>query len=353
LPAETGGKLSFRQEIDYVVGTYGQGGVLTTTMQQAAAYGAVANGGQLLKPFVVKEVLDYEGKKVLSHTNPSVVRRVLTEEAAAETTKHLIQVIEAEKGTGKRARIEGYTMAGKTGTANKVENGAYAPNKWVVSFSGYGPVKNPRILISIVADFPDLGGNYKRGGEVALPMFREVAYDTLRYLNVPFDTETEKVVTRAELPTMPDLQGLTPEQAKTALERLGLATEWLGSGPKVVAHYPSFGQLLHINETVYVLTEQGANVKLPDVRGKSKRELLQLCKLLAKACRVEGEGYVAKQTMISEYGKPISKFMLMPPSEERLMTVALRREAERAQAEAQAQAKSQAQADAQPVSAQP
>jgi penicillin-binding protein 2B len=332
LPAETAGRLSFRQEIDYVVGTYGQGGVLTTTMQQAAAYGAVANGGQLLKPFVLKEVLDYEGRKVLSRTKPTVVRRVLTEQATAETTQHLVQVIEAEKGTGKRARIEGYTMAGKTGTANKVENGGYASNKWVISFSGYGPVKNPRILISIVADFPDLGGNYKRGGEVALPMFREVAYDTLRYLNVPFDTETERVVAAADVPTMPDLQGLTSEQAKDALERRGLAIEWLGSGPKVLAHYPNFGQPLHFNETAYVLTEPGANVKLPDVRGKSKRELLQLCKLLAKACRVEGEGYVVKQTLISEFGKPISKFMLMPPPEDRLMTVALRKAAEQASA---------------------
>ncbi len=154
-----------------------------TPIQMAAAYCALSNGGMLMKPYIVSEIVDHgggEGKK----SRPQVVGRVITEETYAKVKKILQRVVEA--GTGQKARPAGYTAAGKTGTAQKIDQrtGGYSKKDYVSSFVGFAPASSPRLVILVMIDTPE-GVIY--GGSVAAPVFKAVAEQSLAYLQVPPD----------------------------------------------------------------------------------------------------------------------------------------------------------------------
>jgi cell division protein FtsI (penicillin-binding protein 3) len=149
----------------------------------ATAYCALANGGILLKPYIVAEIVDRdggEGKKF----QPQVVGRIITEETCAKVSKILQRVVEA--GTGEKARPAGYTAAGKTGTAQKIDQktGTYSKKDYVSSFAGFVPATAPRLVILVMVDSPE-GVIY--GGSVAAPVFKAVAEQSLAYLQVTPD----------------------------------------------------------------------------------------------------------------------------------------------------------------------
>ena len=148
-----------------------------TALQLAAALSAIANGGQLMKPYVIEEIRDKQGV-VIKRNTPVLIRKVISADTAARVTKMLTGVI--EEGTGKMAQIPGLTSAGKTGTAQKLDvNGAYSHNKFVASFIGFAPVEDPVVTIVVSVDEPH---PYYFGGVVAAPVFKNVAADVVRYL---------------------------------------------------------------------------------------------------------------------------------------------------------------------------
>lgn len=148
-----------------------------TALQLASAISVIANGGQLMRPYVIEEIRDKHAE-VIKKNSPVVIHRVISPDAAARMAKMLTGVI--EEGTGKMAQIEGFTSAGKTGTAQKLEpNGAYSHNKFVASFIGFVPAEDPLIAIAVSVDEPH--PNYF-GGVVAAPVFKNVASDVIRYL---------------------------------------------------------------------------------------------------------------------------------------------------------------------------
>lgn len=148
-----------------------------TALQLASAFSVIANGGQLMKPYIIEEVRDKQGEVVLK-TQPKLIRKVLSLDTAARMTKMLTGVV--EEGTGKRAQISGITSSGKTGTAQKLDpNGAYSHNKFVASFVGFAPAEDPLITIVVSVDEPH---PYYYGGVVAAPVFSAVAGDVVRYL---------------------------------------------------------------------------------------------------------------------------------------------------------------------------
>jgi cell division protein FtsI (penicillin-binding protein 3) len=149
-----------------------------TAMQLAAAISTVANGGNLMKPYIVKEIRSSSGEPIKVFS-PVMIRKVLSAEAAARVKKVLIGVI--ENGTGKMAKVPDFTAAGKTGTAQKVEpNGTYSHSKFVASFIGFAPAEDPQVAIVVTVDEPR--GTYY-GGTVSAPVFKNVAADILKYLN--------------------------------------------------------------------------------------------------------------------------------------------------------------------------
>ncbi len=158
---------------------YGQE-VGVTPLQLAVAVSAVINGGELLKPFVVKKILDDRGKEVYKRGR-EVIRRVISPSTSLLMRKIMREVV--RRGTGVRARIEGFEVGGKTGTAQKYEPGkGYQSGKYTASFIGFLPVDKPRFLLLVVVDEPQ-GGHY--GGEIAAPVFRRVMEKILCYETLP------------------------------------------------------------------------------------------------------------------------------------------------------------------------
>ncbi len=166
-----------------------------TPIQLGVALSAMANGGQLVRPHVIKEVRGADGA-VVSASPAAPVRQVIPAEVAQTVRAIMASVV--EDGTGKKAMIRGYTSGGKTGTAQKVDpNGHYSHSRFFASFAGFAPVAHPALVIVVVLDEPH---PVYYGGEVAAPVFSAVGGDVLRYLDVPPDRPTEEVARPRPLP---------------------------------------------------------------------------------------------------------------------------------------------------------
>jgi cell division protein FtsI/penicillin-binding protein 2 len=176
-PANEWGKYSIAQI------PMGQG-VAVTRLQMAMAVSAIANGGVLMRPMLVKQLQDSDGHVVQKY-EPQAVRRVVSEDTAKEMVEALKTVV-SDDGTAPQARLADYVVAGKTGTAQKVVDGKYANDRFVVSFIGFFPADNPQICISIVMDSPKEGGR-AFGGALCGPVFHNVAERCASYLNIPAD----------------------------------------------------------------------------------------------------------------------------------------------------------------------
>jgi cell division protein FtsI (penicillin-binding protein 3) len=169
-------------EIDAAAICFGQG-VSLSALQLAAAVSAVANGGLLMKPYLVKEITDVRGRTITSF-EPTSIRQVISPETARRVTRMMMRTVQ-EGGTGIEAAVEGYKVAGKTGTAQKADRveGGYTDDKYIASFVGFAPAENPVITVLVIIDEPDKKEHY--GGMVAAPVFRRIVRETLRYLKVP------------------------------------------------------------------------------------------------------------------------------------------------------------------------
>lgn len=165
--------------VNYHTASFGQG-ILVTPIQLVQAYGALANNGVMMMPYVVQTRIDYEGKP--HPTSPVAVRRVISEKVSKSVTAMLVNVV--EKGHGKKAGVSGYYMAGKTGTAQvaKINGKGYEENNNIGSFAGYGPVEDPRFVILVRVNHPR---NVKYAETTAAPAFGEMAQFLVNYLNIP------------------------------------------------------------------------------------------------------------------------------------------------------------------------
>lgn len=153
--------------------------VTVTPIQLACAISVIANGGESVKPHIVKAVQDKQGE-IIKSFEPPLVRRVVSKETAAIMRDILSGVV--SDGTGKLAEVEGYKVAGKTGTSQKIEpNGTYSHSKFIASFVGFAPVGDPKIAVVVMLDAPK---PFYYGGVVAAPVFKRVAKDVLRYLEI-------------------------------------------------------------------------------------------------------------------------------------------------------------------------
>jgi cell division protein FtsI (penicillin-binding protein 3) len=265
LPGEVRGQLPFpRSDVALATQSFGQG-LTATALQITAAMSAIANGGLLVRPAIVKRIVDTATGEVLDEGRPEVVRRAVSSETAGTVARWLVGVVEDERGTGKRARLDGWRAAGKTGTAQKADpvSGGYAVDRHFSSFVGFAPAEAPRITIGIFVDEPK-GEIY--GGEVAAPAFREVAEYAMKMLGVPptgprvatVDAAPPAAEEAREPPpvepaprrpvpaggvAVPSLAGLPARAAIRSLEALDLGAELSGSG-RVVGQSPAPGRVV-------------------------------------------------------------------------------------------------------------
>jgi len=299
LPSESASPIKplvFKSEI--ATAAYGHGLVQVTPIQQVAAISAIANGGKLMEPHLVKEIINpNDGTSEV--IKPKVVRQVISKESSKLVSGYLEQVVADQTiGTGRNAYIEGYRVAGKTGTARKVVNGEYSKSKDVVSFIGFAPVNNPKIAMLIVIDQPD-GANIG-GGTAAAPVFKKIVSQALQYMGVPKDTvkttDKKSKTTPVVQAKAPDLSGKTAKQARSQLLNTGIAYETLGQGENVIRQYPVAGAAMNPGQRIYLLTEESSKMKIPDLSGESLRDALEVLSLMKVGVTVKGEGYVVKQT---------------------------------------------------------
>lgn len=190
-PGETAGSLSpFNSwsAIDTGAISFGQG-IAVSAVQLIAATSAIANGGILMKPMLVKAVTDRNGKMIEQYA-PEAVRQVVSPHTAA-TVRRILKTVISEGGTGVNAALNGYTVGGKTGTAQKIDDsGTYARGRYLSSFVGFAPVDQPELAILVIVDEPKVKSY---GGIVAAPVFRQIALETLGYLNIPPGPDADRL----------------------------------------------------------------------------------------------------------------------------------------------------------------
>jgi cell division protein FtsI/penicillin-binding protein 2 len=150
-----------------------------SALQLVSAISVIANGGLLMRPYIVKEIQDKYGEQI-KEFSPVVINKVISAETASRIKEILVGAV--ENGTGKLSRVEGFRVAGKTGTAQKLEpDGAYSHNKFIASFIGFAPADDPVIAVCVIADEPH---PYYFGGVVCAPVFKRVVSDVLKYLEI-------------------------------------------------------------------------------------------------------------------------------------------------------------------------
>ncbi|NWG02182.1 MAG: PASTA domain-containing protein [Syntrophaceae bacterium] len=250
--------------------SFGQG-ISVTAIQLVTALSAIANGGSLMKPYVVEKIMDEKGEVVQSF-QPEIVRKVISEETAKKVTA-LLKTTTEKGGTGEGAVPAGYEIAGKTGTAQKADSllGGYSEDRYLSGFMGFAPIEEPRIVLLVVIDEPQ-GNNY--GGVVAAPIFKAIMEKVLPYLQIiPKGTTIVKnevdlaspKVTWVNLPridevklvkgaggiVMPDLTGLSMRNALSRIEGKGLIIKVSGNG-KVIDQNPKPGAVIEKGDICYL-----------------------------------------------------------------------------------------------------
>ncbi len=254
LPGEVAGLLRRPESwsgIDLATHAFGQG-LSATPMQMVMAYAAVANGGFLMRPYIVRRALSPKGE-ILLENQPHVIRRVISDKTA-RTLASMLKGVTNEGGTGLMANVEGFEVAGKTGTAQKADlnNGGYAARKRVASFVGFVPADDPHLVLMVLVDEPEVN---VYGGVVAAPVFQNIARGALRHLDVAPSEPATVPVAAASL-------------SDTPLRRLKKKTELIIAGG-------------------------GAT---PDFLGLSLREAVEKARELKMKVKIQGNGYVVNQS---------------------------------------------------------
>lgn len=276
---ELGIQIPQKEATDLNIATMSIGqSIAVTPIQLITAASAVANGGVLLKPLLVKAITDPDGK-VIKEFKPEQVRQVISGNTAKTLMNLLTGVV--QKGSGKNAFVDGYGAAGKTGTAQVVGQGGYVSGKYVASFMGYAPADDPQIATLVMVAEPT--GSEYFGSQVAAPAFKAVAQDTLRYLKVPERPQVEKPVLPFvyEEPKLkvivPNVEHFPAEDAQTRLVNAGFVVQSRGDGTIIGSQVPKGGVQVTAGATVilelrHLALGEDNELTVPDLRGLTIKE---------------------------------------------------------------------------------
>lgn len=277
LPGEAKGIVINKNQVKPInIATMSMGqSIAVTPIQLLTAVSAVANDGLRTRPQIVREVRDKAGN-VVRGFQPDIVERIVDTDTAKEIQNVLESVV--SNGTGKNAYIEGYRIAGKTGTAQKVGAGGYVPGKYVASFVGFAPADNPQVAMLVIIDEP-VGIYY--GGQIAAPVFGAAVKDILEYLKVAPRLDENSNPERLENHIMvPNVINLEIPEAIKVLEQAGLNVRVEESGGRVADQIPKPGSRIPKGTSVlvYTLTPRYGfgEVTVPDCTGLTLKETSDL-----------------------------------------------------------------------------
>lgn len=294
LPAEAQGIIPDYERIGPVeLATFSFGhGISVTPVQLATAVSAVANGGKLMRPRLVKKV--DAGKNIDDITNePQVVRQVISKKTANKTKKLLKQVV--ENGTGTKAAIDGYEIGGKTGTAKHYNEDIYDS-----SFIGIVDVGDRDLVILVI--LYDIAGETYYGSQTAAPVFKNLTESVLNYMNVKPGSGDNYDYSKAEKNlAIPDLQGDSFVDAESDLREKGFNVKLIGDGKTVKEQLPSPGVKSNYGSTVWLFSsedqKEALRIPVPDFRGMSGIEAEKLAHQKGIGLIIDGSGEVVGQSV--------------------------------------------------------
>ena len=265
--------------------------VAVTPIQLLTAACSVLNGGRLMRPYLLKEAVSPDGT-VLYRTSPKVVSTPISEETSLTMRKLLEDVVAV--GGAKNARIPGYRIGGKTGTAQVYKDGRIVRNVHIGSFLGFAPADDPRIALLVIVDEADTPVDY--GGTTAAPFARQILEDVLPYLGYQPDEGED-----SEPVQVPDVTGQPLWEARRTLSSMGLKVLDDGGSGSVTAQMPSAGAKLRTGGQMMLYTydealpETETLVCVPDVSGKSIASAASLLRQRGLEMEIDGSGFAVSQ----------------------------------------------------------
>lgn len=235
--------------VELATTSFGQG-VSVTAIQQITAVSAAINGGTLYKPYIVKRITEHETGEIMVENNKQVVRNVIDSETSKQVRYALESVVAL--GTGRNAYIEGYRVGGKTGTAQKVNNGSYMVGNYILSFIGFLPADDPKVIVYVAIDNPK--GVTQYGGTIAAPIAKNILTDAISILDISPSLDTiEKKYQWYDTKyyTVPNVVGKTLTDAKKELKNFQI--EYTGTGNIVLSQSPASGSRVSENSSIRLL----------------------------------------------------------------------------------------------------
>jgi len=273
--------------------------VAATPLQIAAAYCAVANGGILMKPYIISKEMDEAGE-VMYTGRPEKIRRVISEETANTLKDFFVGVV--ERGTGQSAKIPGITIAGKTGTSRNFVDGKYASGNYNATFVGFFPAEKPELLCLVIMENPIAGGY--TGALASAPVFKAIAQQIINN-NGLFSRAAfaEKGSDESQsLVSVPDVSHIQREAAEEILKNNGFHANTVGDGDVVIRQVPEAGKKVDRGEIVQLIVSQSngtplnGGVVVPDLHGMSLRRAINRLTVEKFDVAVIGSGVVVHQS---------------------------------------------------------
>ena len=281
-------------------GSFGQTFKITP-LQLVTAISSVVNGGNLMEPYLVSEIIDADGNTVLKQ-EPTLKRKVIS----GETSRTMCGLLESvvTEGTAKNAAVSGFSIGGKTGTSEKIDvfdkNGQRVLDK-IVSFVGLAPMDDPEYIVLVALDTPSREtGIYISGGVMAAPTVGAVMEQILPYLGVASNAPEQTV-------TPQDLTGMTRPEAEAALKSLGLSWLPLGEGDTVIAQLPEPGQAISVNTQLLLyfgIPVPQEQVTVPDFSGMHRQQAADAAANAGLTLRIEGNTDLLPTVTVAEQSVP-------------------------------------------------
>ncbi len=292
LPNESNSHVSYKWKSDQVSTAFGQASAFTA-IQMVQAASAIANDGKMMKPYVIQKVVNPNTDKVVLNHHSEVAGKPITKETAQKTRDLLRTVVNGKHGTGHIYNLPGYNVIGKTGTAQLAVNGHYltGKNNYIFSFLGMAPQKDPKLLVYVAVDRPNLKPT-DTGSEPVAAIFNPVMSNGLQYMDVK-PSAAKKASDKSETLTLSDYQGQSVQSTAASLKEKGLDVTVIGNQGNVSAQAPFAGTKLMKGSKV-ILKGDGKE-KMPDVTGWSLSDFLKLSDILNIKPSIIGSGFVSKQ----------------------------------------------------------
>lgn len=291
LSGELSGNIKFREniDIDWLSVTFGQG-LSTTAIQQVQALSILANDGHIIKPHIIKKIVDHSTGETIEE-KVEIGEKVATTESVNKVKKLMLDTVSLTSGTGHPYYIKGFDVIGKTGTAQIYENGHYIEGNgnYIISFAGMFPYDNPEIIIYMAAKKPT-----SRSSNVLAPYVKEIINNIAKYRNMYSAIEEENVTIQKY--NISSYVSSTTVSAKNELEKMGMNVVVIGDGDKVIKQYPSPNAAIITGDKVFLLTN-GQNFIMPNMINWSRSEVTRYASLANVNCHINGYGYVIKQNI--------------------------------------------------------